>query len=52
MYLIAIIDVYIRYIVGWGLSVKSDSTNSLDVVTRAISEYGQLTDNLNELREA
>ena len=43
MYLTAIIDVYSRYIVGWGLSNTLDSTNSLDVFKRAISEYGQPT---------
>jgi putative transposase len=40
MYLTAIIDVYSRYIVGWGLSNNLEAENSLIVLKNAISEYG------------
>lgn len=41
MYLTAIIDVYSRYIVGWGLSNSLDASCSLDVVKKAIKQYGK-----------
>lgn len=41
MYLTAIIDVYSRYIVGWGLSNSLDAQSSLEVVKRAISVHGK-----------
>lgn len=40
MYLTAIIDVYSRYIVGWGLSNSLDATESLSVVKKAVNTYG------------
>lgn len=41
MYLTAIIDVYSRYIVGWGLSNSLDAESSLSVVKKAVSDYGK-----------
>jgi len=41
LYLTAIIDVYSRYIVGWGLSNSLDAENSLKVLRRAISDHGK-----------
>lgn len=41
MYLTAIIDVYSRYIVGWGLSNTLDAESSMDVVRNAIAQYGK-----------
>jgi len=41
MYLTAIIDVYSRYIVGWGLSNSLDAESSLSVVRKAVSDYGK-----------
>jgi putative transposase len=41
MYLTAIIDVYSRYIVGWGLSNSLDADSSLSVVKKAVTEYGK-----------
>jgi putative transposase len=41
MYLTAIIDVYSRYIVGWGLSNSLDAENSLKVLREAISVHGK-----------
>lgn len=40
MYLTAIIDVYSRYIVDWGLSNSLDAESSLEVVKRAITKHG------------
>jgi len=40
LYLTAIIDVYSRYIVGWGLSNTLDAENSLSVLGHAIAAYG------------
>lgn len=40
MYLTAIIDVYSRYIVGWGLSNSLDAESSLRVVRNAIEVHG------------
>lgn len=41
MYLTAIIDVYSRYIVGWGLSNSLDADSSLNVVKEAVQNHGQ-----------
>ncbi len=41
LYLTAIIDVYSRYIVGWGLSNTLESEASLSVLKQAIREYGK-----------
>lgn len=40
MYLTAIIDVYSRFIVGWGLFNTLDAANSLEVLQEAIREHG------------
>jgi len=40
-YLTAIIDVYSRYIVGWGLSNSLDAAHSLKVLQQAISDQGK-----------
>lgn len=40
MYLTAIIDVYSRYVVGWGLSNTLDAAASIKVLKGAISEHG------------
>ncbi len=41
MYLTAIIDVYSRYIVGWGLSNTLEATASLQVLKEAVAEHGK-----------
>ncbi len=41
MYLTAIIDVYSRFIVGWGLSNSLDADSSLRVVKEAVHEHGR-----------
>jgi putative transposase len=41
LYLTAIIDVYSRYIVGWGLSNSLDSENSLEFLRQAIARHGK-----------
>lgn len=41
MYLTAIIDIYSRYVVGWGLSNSLDAENSLSVFKQAIANYGK-----------
>ncbi|WP_281253673.1 IS3 family transposase [Labilibaculum filiforme] len=41
MYLTAIIDVYSRYIVGWGLSNSLDADSSLKVVKEAVATHGK-----------
>jgi putative transposase len=41
LYLTAIIDIYSRYIVGWGLSNTLDAEASLMVMKQAIKEHGQ-----------
>jgi putative transposase len=41
LYLTAIIDIYSRYIVGWGLSNSLDSENSLKVLRKAIEDHGK-----------
>jgi putative transposase len=40
MYLVAIIDVYSRFIVGWGLYNSLDRENSIDVLEQSIAQYG------------
>ena len=41
MYLTAIIDVYSRYIVGWGLSNSLEAKHSLNVLKEAIAVHGK-----------
>jgi len=41
MYLTAIIDVYSRYVVGWGLSNTLEAAASIKVLKTAISEHGK-----------
>lgn len=41
MYLTAIIDVYSRFIVGWGLFNSLDAANSMEVLKQAIKEHGK-----------
>jgi len=40
MYLYAIIDVYSRYIVGWGLYSTLEASNAIEVLQRAVETYG------------
>jgi len=41
MYLTAIMDIYSRYIVGWGLFNTLDAQNTLDILKQAIAEHGK-----------
>lgn len=41
LFLTAIIDVYSRYVVGWGLSNSLEAGNSLKVINKAISDFGK-----------
>lgn len=41
LYLTAIIDVYSRYIVGWGISNTLEADATLSVLKQAISEHGK-----------
>jgi putative transposase len=41
LYLTAIIDIYSRYIVGWGVSNTLDADASLSVMKQAIKEHGK-----------
>jgi putative transposase len=41
LYLTAIIDLYSRYIVGWGISNTLDKEASLSVMKQAIKDYGK-----------
>ena len=41
LYLTAIIDVYSRYVVGWGISNSLDASCSLNVTKEAIERYGK-----------
>lgn len=41
LYLTAIIDLYSRYIVGWGLSNTLEAEASLSVLKQAVKEYGK-----------
>ncbi|MCG9341810.1 IS3 family transposase [Staphylococcus aureus] len=40
LYLYAIIDVYSRYIVGWGLYSTLESANAIEVLDRAVAAHG------------
>lgn len=40
MYLMAIIDVYSRYIEGWSLHNTLDASNCTEVLKKAIAKYG------------
>lgn len=40
MYLIAIIDVYSRFVVDWSLHNSLDTSNCIEVLKTAISRYG------------
>lgn len=40
MYLYAIIDIYCRYIVGWGLYNSLDAANALEVLDAAVRRLG------------
>ena len=41
LYLTAIIDIYSRFVVGWGISNSLDAENVLDVLNTAISQHGK-----------
>lgn len=41
LYLTAIIDVYSRYVVGWGISNSMDTDATLEVLQQAIREHGK-----------
>jgi len=41
MYLTAIIDLYSRYVVGWDVFNSLDAENTLEVLKRAIENYGK-----------
>lgn len=41
MYLTAIIDIYSRYIVGWGLSNSLEASASMEVIKQAIAVHGK-----------
>lgn len=41
MYLTAVIDVYSRLIVGWGLSNTLDAKSSLEVIRQAVKNHGK-----------
>lgn len=41
MYMTAIIDIYSRYIVGWGISNTLDGEASLNVLKQAIKDHGK-----------
>lgn len=40
MYMYAIIDIYSRYIVGWGLYNSLDASNAIEVLDSAVKEHG------------
>lgn len=40
MYLYAIIDVYSRYIVGWGLYNSLDASNAIEVLDAGVRRHG------------
>lgn len=40
LYLTVIIDLYSRYIVGWGLHSTLDATNCVEVLSGAVSRFG------------
>lgn len=37
----AIIDVYSRYIVGWGMYNTLDASNAIEVLDKAVARYGE-----------
>ncbi|MCP4076504.1 MAG: transposase family protein [Gammaproteobacteria bacterium] len=41
MYLVAIIDLYSRYVVAWDVFNTVDSDNSLGLLKRAINRHGK-----------
>lgn len=41
LYLYAIIDVYSRYIVGWGLYSTLESSNAIEVLDKAVAQHGK-----------
>ena len=41
MYLYAIIDVYSRYMVGWGMYNTLDASNAIEVLDKAVARYGE-----------
>jgi len=41
LYLTAIIDVYSRYVVGWGISNTLDASSTLEVLKEAINQHGK-----------
>ena len=41
MYLTEILDVYSRFVVGWGISNTLEAAASLDVLKTAIQNYGK-----------
>ncbi len=41
LYLTAIIDIYSRFVVGWGIRNSLDAENVLDVLNTAISQHGK-----------
>jgi len=41
MYLVAIINIYSRYIVSWGLSNTLDAESSLEVIRAAVATHGK-----------
>lgn len=41
LYLYAIIDVYSRYIVGWGLYSTLESCNAIEVLDAAVARHGK-----------
>jgi len=41
LYLTAIIDIYSRYVVGWGISNTLEASNVLDVLKDAINRHGK-----------
>ncbi|WP_396184676.1 DDE-type integrase/transposase/recombinase [Flavobacterium sp.] len=43
MYLTTIIDVFSRVIAGWGFGNSLDAASSLNVVKKAVDEYGNPT---------
>ena len=40
MYLYAIIDVYSRYMIGWGLYNTLDASNAIEVLDKTVARYG------------
>lgn len=40
MYLYTIIDVYSRYMVGWGMYNTLDASNAIEVLDKVVARYG------------